>query len=265
MNYKDILATKINSGVIKQYPIVPGIDLSGVVLKSNSSNFTRFDKVLVTGYGLGISANGGLEEYAVVPADWIIKLPQQLSLKDAMLYGTAGLTAGLSVHKLLQHNIRKDDNILITGGTGGVASISLAILKKLKFRKITVTTRKISNENTLKELGATKVITNNDLITHKLLDHQKYDFVIDTIGEKTIPNILPQIKYGGGISICGNVSGAKLNTTILPFILRNITMYGIDSVNIPNQDKANIWRNLAAKWNVTKKLKKTLTKSLLTQ
>lgn len=171
-----------------------------------------------------------------------------------MLYGTAGLTAGLSINKLIKNDLDKDKNILITGGLDGVSSIATKILKKLEYKNITVSTRELDNdkEKEIKKNGASKVITNQSLKTTKLLDHQKYDLVIDTIGEKTIENILPQVKYNGSVSICGNVSGSKLKTNFFPFILRNISLFGIDSVNISVSEKDYVWNKLANQWNVTK-------------
>lgn len=255
VNYKDSLATLQNGGVIRNYPMIPGIDLSGTVLSSEDDRFIIGQKVLVTGYGLGVTHTGGFAEIASVPADWIVPLPDELDLKDAMVFGTAGFTAALSVQALENQGLSQNKNaaILVTGASGGVGSLAIAMLKKLGYKNIIALSRKESAVDSLKKIGANSVLLLNDFIPEKIkpLDKQTIDFAIDTVGGDVTSAILSQLRYGGSIAICGNAAGFKLSTTVLPFILRGTNVLGIDSVNVPMKQRLAIWHRLATDLNVS--------------
>lgn len=255
VNYKDSLAVKKNGGVIRSYPMIPGIDLSGTVLTSNDESFTEGQKVLVTGYGLGVTHTGGFAEIARVPGDWIVPLPDELNLKEAMVFGTAGFTAALSVQALEKNGLtqNKDATILVTGATGGVGSLAIAMLKKLGYKNILALSRKKSAIDSLKKIGATDVLLLDEFMPEKIkpLSKQTIDFAIDTVGGDVTSALLSQLRYDGSIAICGNAAGINLNTTVLPFILRNATLLGIDSVNVPMKERLVIWQRLATDLNVT--------------
>ncbi|WP_348922375.1 oxidoreductase [Enterococcus rotai] len=254
VNYKDSLAVKQNGGVIRTYPMIPGIDLSGTVLSSQDDRFKKSDKVLVTGYGLGVTHTGGFAQIARVPAEWVVPLPENLSLKEAMLFGTAGFTAALSVQALEQHGLsqNKEATILVTGASGGVGTLAIAMLKKLGYANIIALSRKKTVTDSLKKIGAAEVLLLDEFMPEKIkpLAKQTIDFAIDTVGGAVTCALLPQLSYGGSIAICGNAAGIKLNTTVLPFILRGTNLLGIDSVNVPMPQRVAIWQRLATDLNV---------------
>ena len=252
VNYKDMLAVQTNGGVIRSYPMIPGIDLSGTVVRSSNEQFTEGQEVLVTGFGTGVSHTGGFAEYARIPAEWIVALPEGLTLKDAMVFGTAGLTAALSVLALEKNGMSVDDNphILVTGSTGGVGSIALQILSKIGYKNITALVRKDYQVEVAKSLGATEVVFASELDSKKLLDKAKYHYVLDTVGGEVAAALIPQIHYGGSMSMCGNAGGVKLPTNVLPFILRGVNVLGVDSVNVPIEQRPAIWQKMAGEWNV---------------
>lgn len=255
VNYKDSLAAKPNGGIIRQYPMIPGIDLSGTVLSSQSSHFAKGQKVLVTGYGLGVTHTGGFAEIARVPHEWVVPLPESLELKDTMIFGTAGFTAALSIQALENHGLaqNKDAAILVTGASGGVGSLAIAMLKQLGYTNIVALSRKATAIDTLKKIGATHVILLDEFMPEKIkpLAKQTIDFAIDTVGGDVTAALLPQLRYGGSIAICGNAAGIQLNTSVLPFILRGTNLLGIDSVNVPMEQRLNIWQRLATDLNVS--------------
>lgn len=255
VNYKDSLAAKPNGGVIRQYPMIPGIDLSGTVVSSLNSHFAKGQKVLVTGYGLGVTHTGGFAEIARVPHEWVVPLPESLELKDAMIFGTAGFTAALSIQALENHGLAQDKDaaILVTGASGGVGSLTIAMLKQLGYTTIIALSRKASAIDTLKKIGATHVTLLDEFMPEKInpLAKQTIDFAIDTVGGDVTAALLPQLRYGGSIAICGNAAGIQLNTSVLPFILRGTTLLGIDSVNVPMEQRLSIWQRLATDLNVS--------------
>ncbi|WHA09913.1 YhdH/YhfP family quinone oxidoreductase [Enterococcus montenegrensis] len=256
LNFKDALATQAKTGVVRSYPLTLGIDLAGTVVTSNDSRFVKGDEVLATGYGLGVSAPGGLSHYQSIPGDWLVPLPAGLSLKESMVYGTAGFTAALAVEKINQ-NIAKNKQVLVTGASGGVGSIAIALLHKLGYEKIIAVSRKDAATDWLKTIGATEIITPDALIPEKIrpLAKQQFSGIIDTVGGDLLAALLPQLDYEGVAALCGNASGIKLNTTVLPFILRGIKVFGIDSVNQPMPMRQKIWNLLATDWKITSQLK----------
>lgn len=254
INYKDMLAVQKNSGVIRNYPMIPGIDLSGTVAESKDSRFTEGQEVIVTGFTMGMSHTGGFSEYARVPAEWIVPLPAPMSLKDAMVFGTAGFTAALSILALEKSGMDLADNpeILVTGSTGGVGSIALQILSKIGYKNVTALVRKEHQEEVAKSLGAANVIFADDLgDAKKPLAKTRFDYVVDTVGGDVASALIPQISYGGSMSMCGNAGGLPVNTTVLPFILRAVNLLGIDSVNVPIEKRGSIWEKMASDWNIT--------------
>lgn len=254
INYKDMLAVQPNGGVIRDYPMIPGIDLSGIVEASDNPNFTVGQHVLVTGFGTGVTHTGGFAEYARIPAEWVVPLPEGLSLKDAMIYGTAGFTAALSIQALEQDgmNVADQPHILVTGATGGVGSIALQILSKIGYKHITALVRKDHQVKVAQSLGATDVVMADTLAEQKRpLAKQQYHYVLDTVGGDVAAAIMPQLYYDGSMSMCGNAAGLKLSTTVLPFILRGIHLLGIDSVQYPAEKRLDVWNKLASGWHIS--------------
>lgn len=253
INYKDMLAVQPNGGVIRNYPMIPGIDLSGVIVASSDPSLPIGQKVLVTGYQMGMSHTGGFAEYARVPAAWVIPLPASLSLKAAMIYGTAGLTAALSVRALEKAGMQPatQPKILVTGATGGVGSLSLKILQKAGYADLTALIRKEPQADIALNLGASAVLTATELAENtKPLQKQTFHYALDTVGGEVAAAILPKLYYGGSLSMCGNAGGVKFTTTVLPFILRGIQLLGIDSVNISAAERQTVWELLANQWNI---------------
>lgn len=254
INYKDMLAVQKNAGVIRNYPMIPGIDFSGTIVHTGDERFHEGQEVIVTGFEMGMSHTGGFAEYARVPAEWIVPLPDGLSLKDAMVFGTAGFTAALSIQALEQNGMNPDNNpqLLVTGATGGVGSVALQILSKIGYTNITALVRKEHQVEVAKSLGATQTIFPDDLgELKKPLNKTKFDYVLDTVGGDVASVIIPQISYGGSMSMCGNAAGLKISATVLPFILRGVNLLGIDSVNVPIEKRGAIWDKMASDWNIT--------------
>lgn len=253
INYKDMLAVQKKGGVIRDYPMIPGIDLSGTIVHTTDGRFKEGQEVIVTGFAMGMSHTGGFSEYARVPADWVVPLPDKLSLKDAMVFGTAGFTAALSILALEQHGMdpKNDPAILVTGATGGVGSVALQILSKSGYQNITALVRKDYQTEVAQSLGASTVIFPDDLgELKKPLNKQKFDYVVDTVGGDVASVVIPQISYGGSMSMCGNAAGLQLTATVLPFILRGVNLLGIDSVNVPIEKRSAIWEKMAGDWNI---------------
>ncbi|MDT2572986.1 YhdH/YhfP family quinone oxidoreductase [Enterococcus raffinosus] len=250
INYKDALATKANTGVLRDYPMTPGIDLAGKIIESKDERFTVNEEVLVTGYGLGVKQDGGLSDLQVVPASWVIKRPKNLSAKQAMTFGTAGFTAALAVDALQAHGLNKNSRVLVTGATGGVGGFALHFLKQIGCAEIIALSRKDDRKNYLMEVGATSVLSPAELFPEKSrpLNKQLFDFVVDTVGGDTLAQVLPFVNYGGSLALCGNAGGIKLNTTVLPFILRGVNLLGIDSVEASMEQRQKLWAKMANEW-----------------
>lgn len=254
LNYKDMLAVQHKGGVIRHYPMIPGIDLSGTIVESSNPQFSKGQEVLVIGHQLGVSHTGGLAEYARVPASWILPLPHNLSLRESMIYGTAGFTAALSIMELENNGMSADcdQNILVTGATGGVGSIALQILAKSGYKNITALVRKTTQIDLAKQLGATEVILLEEFeFTNKPLAKQTFHYILDTVGGNVISQLLPYVYHNGSVSLCGNAGGNTLTTTVLPFILRGVRLLGIDSIVIPQLVRQELWNKLATEWKVT--------------
>ncbi|MCP8617136.1 acrylyl-CoA reductase family protein [Salirhabdus salicampi] len=248
VNYKDGLASIPNGKIVQSYPFVPGIDLAGIVVASESKRFKEGDEVLVTGYELGVSHYGGYSEYARVKEEWVVPLPEQLSMKEAMAYGTAGFTAALSIYKLEKAGLSHDQGpVLVTGATGGVGSIAAALLANKGYQVVASTG---SNQYTdyLKGLGVSEVIGRNELEKDKIraLDKQRWIAAVDPVGGKSLAYILSSIQYGGSVAVSGLVGGVNVPTTVFPFILRGVNLLGVDSVYCPMEVREELWRKMAA-------------------
>ena len=249
LNYKDALSAAGNKGVTRQYPHTPGIDAAGLVVESATPEFAPGDAVIVTGYDLGMNSPGGFGEYIRVPAGWVVPLPADWSSRLAMVYGTAGLTAGLCVDKLLQAGLKPGDGpVLVTGASGAVGSIATELLAKLGYEVVAMT-GKADKHDWLKSLGATSVIGRESLAAQpKPMLKTVYAGGVDTVGGDVLAEFLKQVQPGGSVACCGLVAGAQLNTTVLPFILRGVNLLGVDSVEIERDDKAAIWQLLSGDW-----------------
>jgi acrylyl-CoA reductase (NADPH) len=250
LNYKDALSSVGNPGVTRNFPHVTGIDVAGVVEESNSDKFSIGEKVLVTGYDLGMNTDGGHQEFVKVPDSWVVKIPDTITDREIMTYGTAGLTAALSVNELLNNGITKG-NILVTGATGGVGSIAISILHKLGFNT-TAISGKEDKIPFLKELGASEVILRNDFDVEnkRPMGSEKFDGVIDTVGGNILAEALKIVRYDGVVTCCGLTSSFALNTNVFPFILRGVRLIGIDSVECKIEKKIAAWGKIASEFKI---------------
>ena len=251
LNYKDALSASGNKGVTREYPHTPGIDAVGKVVESNSSHFKVGENIVVTGYDLGMNTYGGFGQYISIPEDWAISLPKELSEAEAMSIGTAGLTAGLCVRKLLMNDLAPDSgDVLVTGASGGVGSVAVMILSKLGFR-VTALTGKTDQIDYLESLGASSVIMRNEMEDQgKPLQKALYQGGVDTVGGSILSNFISQTFQRGAITCCGNVASDKFQTSVFPFILRGVTLIGIDSAESLLEVKKEIWKNFAKDWKI---------------
>jgi putative YhdH/YhfP family quinone oxidoreductase len=250
LNFKDALSAAGHKGITRRYPHTPGIDAAGIVAESRDSAFVPGDEVLVTGYDLGMNTPGGFGEYIRVPADWIVPLPTGLTLSESMIIGTAGFTAALSVLKLQSHGIPPGDGeILVTGATGGVGSMAVAILSRIGY-SVAAATGKPDEHSFLLELGAARVLPREDLDDEsgKPLLRQQWAGVVETVGGNFLSSALRATNRHGAVATCGNVASAELHATVFPFILRGITLYGIDSATTTMDIRREAWRHLAGPW-----------------
>lgn len=253
LNYKDALSASGNKGVTRKYPHTPGIDAVGTVVSSKTNKFKVQDKVLVTSYDLGMNTDGGFGQYIKVPEDWVLKLPENLTMKEAMIIGTAGLTAGMSVLRLSETKKPEDGEIVVSGATGGVGALSISILKKLKYR-ISAITGKETERDYLINLGVDNIIMRKDFesIDNKPLLKPVFAGGIDTVGGVILENIIKSTNPMGVVTCCGNVSSPKLDLTVFPFILRGVSLIGIDSQNYPMEYRERVWNKLAGDWKPDK-------------
>jgi acrylyl-CoA reductase (NADPH) len=249
VNYKDGLASIANGNIVTSYPFVPGVDLAGIVASSTDSRFKEGDQVIVTSYGLGVSHYGGFSEYARVPADWVVPLPKSgLSLKEAMIIGTAGFTAALSIQRLEENGLKPENGpVLVTGSTGGVGSLAVAMLSQVGYHVI-ASTGKESEHDYLKQLGAKEIVSREEVSPEKIrpIDKQRWAGVIDPVGGTTLAYALSTTKYGGSVAVSGLTGGTKVPTTVFPFILRGINLLGIDSVSCPMEVRVRLWERLSS-------------------
>ncbi len=246
LNYKDALILKNGARLVKEFPHIPGIDFSGKVVESQNEKFKTGDEIILTGWRVGEIYYGGYSQYAKVNGDFLVKKPKELTSKQAMILGTAGFTALMcsfavkAKEELLLGE--KTTNVLVTGATGGVGSITVMILAKLGYN-VTAVTRKSDHNEYLKSIGAKTILNSNDFEKDpRPLDKGLWDCAVDTVGGKILANVLAQTKEGGIVAACGNASDIKLNTTVMPFIIRGVKLWGISSVSTSKKRREFIWK-----------------------
>ncbi|GAB1415232.1 YhdH/YhfP family quinone oxidoreductase [Paludibacter sp.] len=246
LNYKDALSATGNKGVTKKYPHTPGIDSAGVVVESQSPLFNVGDEVIVTGYDLGMNTPGGFGEYIRVPAEWAVRLPNNLSLKESMIIGTAGFTAGISMLRLTELVKPSDGDIIVSGATGGVGSMALSMLTKKGYRKVALS-GKVHETELLKSCGADEIILRNDFMSadDKALFPSTFAGAIDTVGGDILSRIIKSVKPMGAVTTCGSVASTNLSLNVFPFILRAVTLIGISAQNYPTELRGELWSRLA--------------------
>ena len=249
LNYKDALSASGNKGVTKSYPHTPGIDAVGTVVHSDHAAFREGEEVIVTSYDLGMNTSGGFGQYIRVPAVWAVKLPAELSMRESMMIGTAGLTAGMSVLRLTEQIKPNDGNVVVSGATGGVGALSIAILARLGF-KVSAISGKKTESDFLYRLGACEVIAREEFEQENKRPMLKGDYAggIDTVGGSILDNMIKSIQPMGVVTCCGNVASAQLNLTVFPFILRGVSLIGIDSQNYRMAYREAVWNKLATDW-----------------
>ncbi|MEX1108623.1 MAG: MDR family oxidoreductase [Dongiaceae bacterium] len=249
LNYKDGMILNGLGRLVRSYPHVPGVDFAGKVIESSHPDWKKGDEAILTGWRVGEARWGGYAGKARVKGDWLVKLPKGLSAKQAMAIGTAGLTSMLCVMELENNGIKPaSGDVLVTGAAGGVGSVATAILAKLGYKVIASTGRVDSESDYLKNLGAAEIIERSTIATPsgKPLDSERWVGCVDAVGGSTLAAILPQIKYRGCVTACGLAGGTKLETTVIPFLLRGVRLIGVDSVMCPIEIRREAWRRLAS-------------------
>jgi acrylyl-CoA reductase (NADPH) len=250
LNFKDGLSAAGRPGVTRKYPHVPGIDAAGVVVDSRSPEFRSGQEVLVTGYDLGQNTWGGFSEYVRVPAGWVVPLPVGLTLRESMIYGTAGFTAAQSVAAIIHHGIKPESGkVLVTGSSGGVGIVSVALLAKAGYT-VVASSGKPASHDLLKMAGAAEIISREEVVdaSDKPLLPARWVAAVDTVGGDTLSTVVRSIDRAGCVTACGLVAGTALKLTVLPFILRGIDLAGIDSAECPMAKRRNLWQHLATDW-----------------
>lgn len=248
INYKDALAATGAGKVIRKFPCVGGIDVSGVVASSTDARFKAGDKVLVTGYDMGVAHDGGYAEYVRVPADWVVKLPQGLTLFEAMALGTAGFTAALAIHRLEQNELLpKNGKVIVTGATGGVGSLAIAMLAQLGYHVVAMTGKE-SERDYLQSIGASELLLRGevDLKSTRPLEKAQWAGALDGVGGDTLAWLARTMQQDGAIASYGNAGGAELHTTVFPFILRGVKLLGVDSAATQMPLRERLWQRLAS-------------------
>lgn len=252
VNYKDALSATGNPGVTRNFPHTPGIDAAGKVEESSSKKFSVGEEVVVIGYDLGMNTSGGFGQYIRVPESWVVKLPDGLTTREAMVLGTAGFTAALCVEKLERLGASPGDGpVIVTGATGGVGSVAVSLLAKLGY-EVVASSGKAEKKEYLKVLGASDVIGRDELSEEnkRPMSAPLWAHGVDTVGGEILSNVIKSLHYGGSVAICGLVASPVFSTTVLPFILRGVNVLGIDSVELPLAEKEQIWGRLASDWKL---------------
>lgn len=266
LNYKDAMAATGHPGIVKNFPHVPGIDSVGVVEESRDTRFAVGSTVIATGHELGVERWGGWSTHVVVPGDWLVPLPDGLSAVEAMTLGTAGFTAAQSVAAIVDHGCQPDDvPVIVSGATGGVGSIAVMLLAHLNYNVVAVTGKQ-DRHDWLKEIGASDVTGRESLASDEKRPLLKGDYAagIDTVGGSVLATMLKKIKHRGCVACCGVTGGAELPTTVYPFILRGVALYGIDSAWCPDDLRGDIWKRLASDWKISQLLDTKVDLSLTT-
>lgn len=251
LNYKDALSARGHKGITRRYPHTPGIDAAGEIVES-TSDFKQGEKVLVTGYDLGMNTSGGFAEYIRVPHNWVVKLPENISPEEAMVYGTAGFTAGIAIYELMNHNVLPDSgSVLVTGSTGGVGCLSIALLSNLGYEVIAATSKPEQSEF-IKKCGAKEILKYEEIIdkSGKHLLQGRWAGAIENIGSLVLSSVIRSIKPRGSVAVIGNVTGDTFQTSIYPFILRGVNLLGIDSAERPMNYRLKIWDKLFNEWRL---------------
>lgn len=251
LNYKDALSARGHKGITRNYPFQPGIDAAGIITETNSEKFKIGDEVIVTGYDLGMNTPGGFGEYINVPEEWIVPLPEGLSLKESMYYGTAGFTAAICVDEIINRNVKKDKPVLVTGATGGVGITAVGMLKNAGYN-VVASTGKEEVKEMLKEIGADEIINRNEVIDNsgRPLISAKWASVIDTVGGNTLSSVIKSTDMHGVVCVLGNVAGDKFDATVYPFLLRGVSLIGIDSASKNMDLRLKLWQKIANEWKI---------------
>jgi acrylyl-CoA reductase (NADPH) len=254
VNYKDGVAITGKVPIIRKFPLIPGVDLAGRVLLSEDPRFQAGGRVVVNGYGLGEVHHGGYAERARVKGDWLIKLPKTISTSQAMAIGTAGYTAMLCVLTLEKAGVTPDRGVvLVTGAAGGVGSVAIALLDKLGYRVIASSRRAVQESDYLRGLGADEIIDAKELSeTSSPLGKERWSGAVDSVGSRTLASVLSQTKYDGTVAACGLAQGSDLPATVLPFILRDLTLAGVDSVWAQREKREEAWARLSTDLDLVK-------------
>ena len=251
LNYKDALAVSGAKGVVKSYPFVPGIDVAGEVIESKSPQYKIGDRIIATGFKIGMSIFGGFGEIVHLPGNWVVKMPEKLDFLSSMSYGTAGLTAAACIKKISDAKCTQKLPVVVSGSSGGVGSVAVGILSKMGY-EVHALTGKTSHEETLKKMGANRVLDRNEFMSNpvKALDKAVYSSAVDTVGGEILAKIISMISNHGVVSCCGNVAGPKFTSSVFPFILRGVQLCGIDSAESSIELKKELWNLLSNQWSL---------------
>ena len=251
LNYKDALAVSGAKGIVKSYPFVPGIDVAGEVIESKSPQYKIGDRIIATGFKIGMSIFGGFGEIVNLPDNWVVKMPEKLDFLSSMSYGTAGLTAAACIKKISDAKCTQKLPVIVSGSSGGVGSVAVGILSKMGY-EVHALTGKTSHEETLKKMGANRVLDRNEFMSNpvKALDKGVYSSAVDTVGGEILAKIISMISNHGVISCCGNVAGPKFTSSVFPFILRGVQLCGIDSAESSIELKKELWNLLSNQWSL---------------
>jgi len=268
LNYKDALSATGNPGVTRKFPHTPGIDAAGVVLESAAADIDPGSEVIVIGYDLGMNTAGGFAQRIRVPAGWVVKLPAGLSLHSSMILGTAGFTAAECIDKLESAGMTTSSGpVLVTGASGGVGSVAVKILSHLGY-EVAAVTGKVEQHDFLKSLGASEILSREDASagTERPMLAERWGGVVDTVGGDIMFNAVKSLRYGCSLAACGLVAGPAFQGNVLPFLLRNVNLLGVDSVELPLSEKSRLWNRLAEEWCIDlADLEETLTLDTLSE
>lgn len=251
LNYKDALTARGHKGIARKYPRIPGIDSVGEIVESRNPNFRKGEMVIVHGHDLGMNTNGGFGQFISVPSEWITPLPPNMTPRQSMMYGTAGFTAALCINEIINHQIDKNQEILVTGASGGVGILAIGMLAKLGY-KVAASSGKKEFEDKLYKYGAYRVIPREEVVdlTERPMLGGRWVAVIENVGGNTLNTAIKRTKMDGIVFVIGNITGDKIDTTVYPFILRGIKLIGINSASKDMALRNQLWHNMANEWNI---------------